>query len=118
MQGRIALVTGAGSPDGIGFACARLLGQRGARVAVTSTTDRIHERAAELTAEGIEASGFVCDLAGFADAGTLLAEVEVRFGPVDILVNNAGIAQVGGENPSGEFRRCPRRRGTWRSRST
>ena len=64
--------------EGIGFACARLLGQRGARVAVTSTTDRIHERAAELAAEGIEAFGRSSgDLAGFADAGTLLAEVEV-----------------------------------------
>jgi 3-oxoacyl-[acyl-carrier protein] reductase len=104
LTGKVALVTGAGSAEGIGFASARLLGQRGARVAVTSTTDRIHERAAELVAEGIEASGFICDLAGFADAGTLLAEVEVRFGPVDILVNNAGIAQVGGKNPSGEFR--------------
>jgi NAD(P)-dependent dehydrogenase (short-subunit alcohol dehydrogenase family) len=95
LTGKVALVTGAGSAEGIGFASARLLGQRGARVAVTSTTDRIHERAAELVAEGIEASGFICDLAGFADAGTLLAEVEVRFGPVDILVNNAGIARSG-----------------------
>jgi 3-oxoacyl-[acyl-carrier protein] reductase len=111
LTGRVALVTGAGSPNGIGFACARLLGQRGARVAVTSTTDRIHDRAAELVGQGIEASGFVCDLTGFADAGTLLAEVDVRFGPVDILVNNAGIAQVGGENPSGEFRSMPEQ--TW-----
>jgi 3-oxoacyl-[acyl-carrier protein] reductase len=104
LAGRVALVTGAGSAEGIGFATARLLGQRGARVAVTSTTDRIHDRAAELVAQGIDASGFVCDLMSFPDAGTLLAEVDVRFGPVDMLVNNAGIAQVGGENPSGDFR--------------
>jgi 3-oxoacyl-[acyl-carrier protein] reductase len=104
LAGRVALVTGAGSAEGIGFASARLLGQRGARVAVTSTTDRIHDRAAELVAQGIDASGFVCDLTSFPDAGTLLAEVDVRFGPVDILVNNAGIAQAGGENPSGDFR--------------
>ena len=52
-----ALVTGAGSPDGIGFATARLLGRMGASVAVTSTTERIHERVAELRREGITALG-------------------------------------------------------------
>ena len=45
--GRVALVTGAGSETGIGFAAARILGQGGARVAVASTTDRIHERVAD-----------------------------------------------------------------------
>ena len=38
---RVALVTGAGSPNGIGFATAKLLKDAGARVAITSTTDRI-----------------------------------------------------------------------------
>ncbi len=48
----VALVTGAGSPDGIGFAAARLLAARGHELAVTSTTARIHERAEELGAAG------------------------------------------------------------------
>jgi 3-oxoacyl-[acyl-carrier protein] reductase len=52
--GNVAVVTGAGSPDGIGFACARHLAQAGNRVAVCSTTDRIHERAEELRGEGAE----------------------------------------------------------------
>ena len=50
--GRVALVTGAGSPDGIGFASARVLGRSGVSVAIASTTTRIHERVAELRAEG------------------------------------------------------------------
>jgi len=54
---RVALVTGAGSPDGIGFATARLLGSGGARVAVTATTDRIVDRAEQLQDEGIDAAG-------------------------------------------------------------
>ncbi len=52
--GRVALVTGAGSPQGIGFAAATLLGRGGAMVAVTSTTDRIH--AASRRAGGATAS--------------------------------------------------------------
>jgi 3-oxoacyl-[acyl-carrier protein] reductase len=93
--GRVALVTGAGSPQGIGFAAATLLGRGGAMVAVTSTTERIRERAAELAADGIEAAGFVADLTDNGQARELAAEVAVRLGPVDILVNNAGIAQLG-----------------------
>ena len=46
VEGRRALVTGAGSADGIGFACARILAQQGARVAITSTTKRIFDRLA------------------------------------------------------------------------
>ncbi len=93
--GRVALVTGAGSAEGIGFAAATLLGRSGAAVAVTSTTGRIHDRAAELAAMGVNAAGFVADLTDHGQAAQLAAEVSVRLGDVDILVNNAGIAQVG-----------------------
>ena len=48
VAGRVALVTGAGSAGGIGFATARLLKEAGARVGITSTTDRIFERLSEL----------------------------------------------------------------------
>ena len=48
-EGRVALVTGAGSPTGIGFATAKILAREGATLAIASTTDRIQERAAELT---------------------------------------------------------------------
>src|SRR5438874_193813 len=50
-SGKVALVTGAGSPRGIGFAIARLLAQQGAKIAITSTTQRIEDRARELSAE-------------------------------------------------------------------
>jgi 3-oxoacyl-[acyl-carrier protein] reductase len=57
--GRLALVTGAGSAQGIGFACARWLAREGFRVAITSTTARIEERAAELA--GAPVSAHVAD---------------------------------------------------------
>ena len=95
LQGRVALVTGAGSPSGIGFATARALGREGARVAVTSTTDRIAMRAGELAAAGIEATGLPADLTDRAQVRGLVEEVGSRLGPIDVLVNNAGMVSVG-----------------------
>ena len=87
---RVALVTGAGNPTGIGFAIARLLAGRGARVAITATTERIHARAAELNVMGV-----VADLVDESEAARLVADVERQLGAVDVLVNNAGWAQTG-----------------------
>jgi 3-oxoacyl-[acyl-carrier protein] reductase len=91
LRGRTALVTGAGSPAGIGFATARLLGSLGATVAVTATGDRVHERAAELSAAGVEASGFVADLTNEAAVRALVERIRERLGEVTVLVNNAGM---------------------------
>jgi 3-oxoacyl-[acyl-carrier protein] reductase len=86
LAGQVALVTGAGSADGIGFAAARTLAARGARVAITSTTERIHERARELGALGV-----VADLTDWDAAQRLVEAV----GEIDVLVNNAGMVQSG-----------------------
>ena len=100
-SGRVALVTGAGGPNGIGFAAARALGRDGARVAIASTTDRIHERVAELAPEGIEASGHVGDLMKPDVPHGLVAEaLEAHGGRLDILVNNAGMVAVGAAEES------------------
>jgi len=94
-DGRVALVTGAGSPTGIGFASARLLGMAGARVMIASTTSRIDDRVAELAAERIKASGHVGDLMSPGAAAALVAEVlSATGGRLDILVNNAGMVAV------------------------
>ena len=87
LSGRVALVTGAGSPDGIGYATARRLRALGAEVAIVSTTRRIHERAGELGA-----TGFVADLTVEAEVGALADAILEQLGPVEILVNNAGMA--------------------------
>ncbi len=88
---RLALVTGAGSPTGIGHATAGLLGREGYRVAVAATGPRIHERVAQLRAQGIDASGWIADLTDPAQVSQLVATL----GPVDVLVNNAGMAVAG-----------------------
>jgi 3-oxoacyl-[acyl-carrier protein] reductase len=103
LQGRVALVTGAGSPNGIGVASAAVLGREGARVAVTSTTARIEDRADELSGRGVDAIGVVADLTDAAQARALVEEVERRLGPIDVLVNNAGMVAVGEQPVSVPF---------------
>jgi 3-oxoacyl-[acyl-carrier protein] reductase len=93
--GRVALVTGAGSSTGIGFAVARLLSGEGARLAIASTTDRIHERVAELAATGGIASGHLGDLTRDGVAARIVAEVLATHERIDILVNSAGMIAVG-----------------------
>ena len=98
LAGQVALVTGAGSAAGIGFACARQIARCGARVAVVSTTDRIHQRAAEL---GVDVIGLVADLTDSSQADGAVAAVLKRFGRLDIVVNNAGMTSVGEPEESG-----------------
>jgi len=100
--GRVALVTGAGSPTGIGFATAAALGREGAALAICSTTDRIHTRAAALQAIGYDVAGFEADLTDRREVRALTEEVLARFGRVDILVNNAGMVTV--EDPDDDER--------------
>ena len=96
-------MTGAGSPQGIGFATARQLWALEASVAITSTTDRIHDRAAELGTDRIFAS--ICDLRDFAATANLIREVTEHFGKIDILVSNAGMIQVGSKEFLADFDR-------------
>ncbi len=95
LDGRVAIVTGAGSPGGIGFACARRLAAAGARVALCSTTARIHERAEDLQAVGATVWSSVVDLIDSEAARQFATEAAARLGDVSILVNNAGMTAVG-----------------------
>ena len=94
VAGRVALVTGAGSADGIGFATARILAAGGAKVAITATSRRIFERLAELPGADDHKAAFVADLMDAEAVRRLEREVRKTLGPIDILVNNAGMAQV------------------------
>ena len=95
LTGRVALVTGCGSETGIGFACACLLARLGARVAITSTTDRIAVRAEELRRDGAAVFAAPADLTDPSEARDLVAAASEELGPLEILVNNAGMTQTG-----------------------
>lgn len=93
LVGKKALITGAGSANGIGFSSARALRELGAEVFITSTTNRIYERAKEIGAQG-----FVADLTKEAEVKGLVNGVS----SLDILVNNAGMTSVSSPTPSSE----------------
>jgi len=95
LAGRTALVTGAGAPDGIGMASARLLAQMGAHVALTATSARIHDRAAELHGEGLDVHSLIADLTDPDDVRHLVDATLAQLGRIDVLVNNAGMVQTG-----------------------
>ncbi|MFL6087720.1 MAG: SDR family NAD(P)-dependent oxidoreductase [Mycobacterium sp.] len=88
---RVAIVTGAGAPGGIGAAVARALIAEGARVVLGATSERVHQRAAEL---GDAAVGVIADLTVDGAADTLVRAALDRWGRVDVLMNNARITSV------------------------
>jgi 3-oxoacyl-[acyl-carrier protein] reductase len=94
LGGRAALVTGAGSETGIGFAAARALAALGASVTVAATTDRINDRAGELAALGYAAHGAMADLTDADAAQALVRAASDHWGRLDIVVNNAGMTSV------------------------
>src|SRR5260370_37915298 len=90
-----AVITGAGSAEGMGFALARRLRAAGVSVVITSTTDRVHARARELDAGGDGVLSFIADLTVETGVQRFVDSVLSRTGRIAILVNNAGMAQTG-----------------------
>lgn len=94
LQGRVAVVTGAGK--GIGRATALALAQHGARVVLAArTADDLTALAAEITAAGGEALAVPTDVSQEGAVAHLAQAAHATFGPVDILVNNAGVGKNG-----------------------
>jgi 3-oxoacyl-[acyl-carrier protein] reductase len=99
LTGRVAVVTGAGAPDGIGFATARLLGALGAAVGLVSASARVRDRAAELVSAGVRSFAAPGDLTDEAEVQDAVGEVVDALGPPTVLVNNAGMTSVGAPAP-------------------
>lgn len=89
LEGRVALVTGAAA--GIGRATARLLGGRGASVALFDMNeDRLGATASELRALGIPVLALQGSATDSSDCTAAAAACFKQFGRIDILVNNVG----------------------------
>ena len=94
LQGRIAIVTGAGK--GIGRAIAVALAREGVDVGlVARTRSDLDALAAELSALGVRTSVATADVGRREDAERAVAAIAAALGPASILINNAGIAQFG-----------------------
>jgi NAD(P)-dependent dehydrogenase (short-subunit alcohol dehydrogenase family) len=102
LNGRLALITGAG--QGNGCALALGLAQAGARVIVTDMNPgTVEETAQAVRADGGEAWSFVLDVTSPEACKALAARVESEIGRVDLLINNAGIIiREGTSSPNAE----------------
>ena len=90
LQGKVALITGAGS--GIGAATARLMAAEGAGIAVTGIpVEGVQAVAAGLEREGYPALAIPTDVAEAGQVEAAVARTVERFGRLDIVVANAGI---------------------------
>ena len=101
LNGKVALVTGAGGEHGVGRAIATRLAQEGADVILNDIVENpyagrrvgwggIPEVVREIEALGRQAMGILADVSDAAQVDSMVRQGLERFGRIDILVNNAG----------------------------
>jgi NAD(P)-dependent dehydrogenase (short-subunit alcohol dehydrogenase family) len=92
LEGKTALITGAGAAGGIGAATARLFAAQGAAIVITGRDSRRGETAVSLLRDaGADARFVLADLTELDD----IARLADQAGGVDILVNNAAAFTLG-----------------------
>jgi NAD(P)-dependent dehydrogenase (short-subunit alcohol dehydrogenase family) len=88
LQGKVALVTGAGR--GLGWGIARALGQAGARVCISDITeDELARSFADLSSDGSEGMSHHLDVSDLAEFRSVVDKIMARWGRLDIVVQNA-----------------------------
>jgi NAD(P)-dependent dehydrogenase (short-subunit alcohol dehydrogenase family) len=97
LEGRVAVISGAGRERGIGKATAKLFAAHGASVALLDLDEaEVRAAAADIAATGANAIGLVCDVSNPDSCKAAIERVQAwpnSKGRIDILVNNAGLTQ-------------------------
>lgn len=93
IEGKVVLITGGST--GIGAATARLLAERGARVAIAARRkDKLDDVVATITAAGGTARAYQLDVTDKHQVEAVVAATVADFGRLDVLVNNAGLMPI------------------------
>jgi NAD(P)-dependent dehydrogenase (short-subunit alcohol dehydrogenase family) len=96
LTGDVAVITGGGSPVGIGAATGRLLARHGCRVVLSDVNPvTLATTVAALCADRLDVSGIVADVSELASMRALADQVFTEYGHVDIAFLNAGIGYAG-----------------------
>lgn len=91
---QVVLVTGAGSPKGIGRTIAQTFGKQGAKVVICDINQEgCDANVEEMKKMGIEAAGYAANLTDPDAVKELVNKIVEKYGRIDVLVNNAGISQ-------------------------
>src|SRR3954454_13142198 len=94
LEGKVALVTGAG--QGVGKGVALALAAEGASVvAAGRTLEKVEAAAGEVRGRGVDALAVQCEVSRRADVDAAVAAAVERFGRLDVLVNNAQSVSLG-----------------------
>ncbi len=91
LEGKVAVITGAASPNGIGFATAKLFAKHGAKVVILDLDEKAAADAA--ASIGPEHRGYACNVADKQSCDAAVARAVAEFGAVNVLIANAGITQ-------------------------
>ncbi|NAT78355.1 short-chain dehydrogenase [Dickeya dadantii] len=91
LKDKVAIITGAASPRGLGFATAKLFAENGAKVVILDLDAQASKNAADIL--GAPHLGVAANVANEQQVNAAIEQVLGKYGRIDILVNNAGITQ-------------------------
>ena len=93
-DGQVVIVTGSGSPKGIGKTIAKTFAKQKAAVVIADMNEAgVQDTVNEIRAEGQEAMGVTVNVTDEASVQKMVDDIMGAYGRIDVLVNNAGISQ-------------------------